>query len=64
MPYRLYLNIIGSSIDWMSIKLNIPVLPVLFIPPHPVIFWLGVAATFSTLLYNGIRIYKELKTKK
>ena len=64
MPYRILLNIATTSIDWMSVKLNIPVLFILFIPPHPVVFWLGVAATASTLLYNGIRIYKELKTKK
>jgi hypothetical protein len=64
MPYRFLLNVLNASIDWMSVKLNLLVLPVLFVPPHPVIFWLGVAATASTLLYNGIRIYKELKTKK
>jgi hypothetical protein len=62
MPY--YLNIIHASIDWVSVKLNIPVLALLFVPPTPVLFWLGVAATASTLIYNGIRIYKELKSKK
>ena len=54
---------LNSAIDWVSFKLNLLVLPVLFLG-NPVLVWMGYLATLSTILYNGIRIYKELKNKE
>jgi hypothetical protein len=53
-----------NAIDWLSIKLNVPCLLVtLFIDVAPALQWMAAIATCSTILYNGIRIYKELKSK-
>jgi hypothetical protein len=58
------MQLIFSAIDGMSIKLTGACLPLLFInKDHPVIVALGVAVFVSTLAYNLIRIYKELKNK-
>lgn len=53
-----------NAVDWVSLKLNGLVIPFLFINPNPFMLWLGAMATLSTIVYNGIRIYKELKAKK
>lgn len=53
-----------NIIDWTSIKLcGVSV----FLAAITWSQFLGIAsgvAVFSTILYNGIRIYKELKKKK
>lgn len=54
---------IYDSIDWLSVKLNTPGAVMLFITVGDVIKILGAASIASTLIYNGIRIYKELKNK-
>jgi hypothetical protein len=54
---------IYHSIDWLSIKLTGVAIPFLFITGSDVLRLLGYAVMLSTLIYNGIRIYKELKNK-
>ncbi len=56
------MEIINQAIDWTSVKLNVMVLPFLFIND----IWVkgfAIAATISTIIYNGIRIYKEIKKR-
>lgn len=56
-------DLLLSSIDWRSVKLN-GVAILLAIPTWAtVLAWLAAVATISTIVYNGIRIYKELKSK-
>jgi hypothetical protein len=57
-------QIIYNAVDWMSIKLCGISTPFLFISGAKVTTYLGVVVMLSTLLYNGIRIYKEIKNKK
>lgn len=54
---------IYNAIDWMSVKLNAPCL-LGFISGNSFLVGLAAFASISTILYNGIRIYKELKNKK
>jgi hypothetical protein len=65
-------QIIYNAVDWVSVKLCGISTPFLFITDLKintwfgdikVTTWLGVAVMVSTLIYNGIRIYKELKNK-
>ena len=58
ITYHIY-----AAVDGASIKLNLLVLPVIFLN-NPVLVYMGYLATLSTILYNGIRIYKELKNKE
>lgn len=55
---------ITNSIDWMSVKLCGISTPFLFINATKLTTILGIIVMLSTLAYNGIRIYKELKAKK
>lgn len=50
-------------IDWMSIKLN-AICFIGLIHPNMVTFSLTILATITTIVYNAIRIKKELKTYK
>ncbi len=50
-------------IDWMSIKLN-AICFIGLIHPTMVTYTLTIAATITTIAYNVIKIYKELKIKK
>lgn len=50
-----------NAIDWLSVKLAGISLPFLLISWNALLAWLGAAVMISTLIYNGIRIYKELK---
>lgn len=52
-----------EAIDWTSIKLNSVCLLGLFTGSTLIAFLTGIA-TASTILYNGIKIYQELKKKK
>ena len=54
----------SSAVDWVSIKLLGTGIALLMISGGAFIMWLSGLAFFSTLLYNGIKIYKELKNKK
>lgn len=56
-------QILLDSIDWFSVKLNAVCL-LGFISGSSLIIGMTVAATATTIIYNGIRIYKELKNKK
>lgn len=58
------MNPIFTAIDWISVKLNIPGAVLLFMDVGALFKIFAVAATLSTLCYNGIKIYKELKSKK
>lgn len=55
---------ITHAIDWMSIKLTGIGVGLCAITGNSVLMWLGGVATASTIVYNGIRIYKELKRKQ
>jgi hypothetical protein len=50
-----------GAIDWTSVKLA--GVSLLFIGGSKLTMCLGVAAMSSTIIYNSIRIYKELKNK-
>jgi hypothetical protein len=56
-------SIILGSIDWISVRLG-SVCAFAVIIPVGIIQIGSVLAIISTLTYNGIRIYKELKNKK
>lgn len=53
---------IKNAVDWTSVKLNGVSLLGLFTGSEILIFF-SCLTTASTFLYNGIRIYKELKNK-
>ena len=55
-------QIFSHAIDWTSIKLNAVCL-LGFISGSHLAVVLAVAASISTIVYNGIRIYKESKNK-
>lgn len=57
------MKIIKECIDWTSIRLNL-VSIIGFISQDEIIFGLSVIATSSTILYNGINIYKHITKKK
>ena len=54
---------IFSAVDWLSVKFTLLATPFLFIGSASIQL-LGVVAVCSTIVYNCIRIYKELKRKK
>jgi len=55
-------TMLNHTIDWMSIKLNAVCL-LGFFTGSTIIATLSVIATFTTIIYNAIRIVKELKKK-
>lgn len=50
-----------NAVDWLSVKVTILISAPCFIIGNTVIVWLGIISVASNILYNGIRIYKELK---
>lgn len=58
-----YLNIVASAIDWVSIKLTGLTVGLAMITANHALSLLAGVATLSTIVYNSIRIYKELKHK-
>ncbi len=54
----------SSSIDWLSMKLTGLSVAICAITGGKVMFVLGMISVGSTIIYNCIRIYKELKNKK
>lgn len=54
---------IQEAIDWTSIKLNAVCL-LGFISGSTLIVFLTGVATASTIIYNAIKIYQEIKKKK
>jgi len=56
-------EIINNSIDWFSVKLNAVCLIGLF-NGDSISFTLTVLATLTTIIYNVLKIRKELKSKK
>ena len=52
-----------NAIDWVSVKLNGAAIVLAVVTWSTILAWLAGIATISTIVYNGIRIYKEL-TKK
>lgn len=56
-------TILHNSIDWVSIKLNAICLLGL-IGTSNLIAIFTLIATMTTIIYNGIRIYKEIKHPK
>jgi hypothetical protein len=57
-------QVIFNAIDWVSVKLTGISLPFLFFTPGELTKWLGVIALCSTIVYNTVRIVKELLNKK
>jgi hypothetical protein len=57
-------EILYSSIDWLSIKLNGACIALAFITGEGWLKALAAIATISTIVYNSIRIYKEFKQPK
>lgn len=55
---------ISHAIDWLSIKLNGIAIGLAVVTGNGVLMGLTGAATVLTIIYNAIRIYKELKHKK
>jgi hypothetical protein len=55
---------IFNAIDWLSVKLNVALIPIFLVETSIIMKGLALAATLSTLVYNGIRIYKELQKPK
>lgn len=51
------------AIDKVSVTLMGFSLPPLFVDPTPVTAWLGGIAIVTTIIYNTIRIVKEVKNK-
>jgi len=56
-------NLLHNSIDWMSIKLNAICL-IGLIATSNLLTIFTLVATITTILYNAIRIYKEIKNPK
>jgi hypothetical protein len=52
-----------NSIDWMSIKLNAVSLLGLFSGETTLVAFAGIA-TGTTIIYNAIRIFKEIRNFK
>lgn len=52
-----------QAIDWTSAKLTGASTLFLFINSSSLTVYLGIVVMLSTLVYNGIRIYKEIKNK-
>ena len=53
-------SLYSNAIDWLSIKLNAICL-VGFFTGSQAIATLTVITTLTTIIYNSIRIYKEIK---
>jgi hypothetical protein len=47
-----------------AIELNVALIPIFIVETSLIMKGLALAATLSTLVYNGIRIYKELQKPK
>lgn len=56
-------KILRECIDWTSIRLN-AVSCIGFLTHDSVIFYLTALATISTIIYNGLNIYKYLTKKR
>jgi len=54
----------STAIDWLSIKLNGLCVALAVISGNQFLGILAGIATASTIIYNGIRIYKEVKKNK
>lgn len=52
------------TIDWFSVKMNGAAVFICAISGQQILYWLGGLATITTIVYNLIRIYKELKYPK
>ena len=57
------MKIIKECIDWTSVKLNL-ISVIGFVSQDEIIFGLSVVATGSTIIYNGLNIYKYFNKKK
>jgi len=56
-------TILNNSVDWVSIKLNAICL-IGLIATSNLLSIFTLIATVTTILYNAIRIYKEIKENK
>lgn len=54
---------LSTVIDWGSFKACVVSMYVCAITGGGIMMVLGALAAVSTLVYNGIRIYKEIKNK-
>lgn len=61
---RQMLGIIYHAVDGLSLKLTGICYVPLMINASTLTLWMAGLATLSTIIYNSIRIYKELKNKK
>lgn len=56
-------TILNNSVDWVSIKLN-AICFIGLIATSNLLSIFTLIATVTTILYNAIRIYKEIKETK
>lgn len=64
-PNEITMSFIINAIDWVSIKLNTPgIIILLAIDTSTAVKVFGLLSIISTIVYNSIRIYKEIRNKK
>jgi NADH:ubiquinone oxidoreductase subunit F (NADH-binding) len=56
-------QIIKDAIDWTSVKLNV-IASIGFLTQDSLIRNLTIFATLTTIIYNGFRIFNEIKKLK
>lgn len=52
------------TIDWNSFKMNTVSVVLAAITMQKILIFATILSVASTFIYNGIKIYKELKNKK
>lgn len=58
------MNLIYNAIDWLSVKFTVGSIALAVITWNGFIAGLSVLTLLSTLIYNLIKIYKEVKRNK
>jgi hypothetical protein len=53
-----------SGVDWFSVKITLFVSFPCFIIGNNILVWMGALSVVSNIVYNAIRIYKEVKNNK
>lgn len=56
-----FVQLLTGAIDWLSVKMAGVAFTICFITGNNVVVAIGVMAASSTIVYNLIRIWKELK---
>lgn len=58
------MQVIAEIIDWLSVKITVGAVVLCAITGSGIMIALSVIGVGTTIIYNGIRIYKELWGKK